>query len=159
MKRCFAHTLAQSPKFEPNVAFVEKPLKKQELRWSLVILVLIGLSVWTLIGKHYDSKTHHTVPNYPIRYGLDIKGGVRAVLQARTDKMAPGVVYDGPTVLRILENRVNGAGVGEATVQRKGDTQFIIELPDVKDKNAILERLGTTAQMCKASAIPARRLL
>ena len=122
-------------------------MKKQELRWSLVILVLIGLSIWTLVGRHYDGKTHHTVANYPIHYGLDIKGGVRAVLQARTDKMAPGVVYDGPTVLRILENRVNGAGVGEATVQRKGDTQFIIELPDVKDKNAILERLGTTAQM------------
>ncbi len=147
MKCCFAGELAQNCKFSGRVARVEEALKKQELRWSLVILVLIGLAVYTLVGKHYDAKTHRIVANYPIRYGLDIKGGVRAVLQARTDKMAPGVVYDGPTVLRILENRVNGAGVGEATVQRKGDTQFIIELPDVKDKNAILERLGTTAQM------------
>lgn len=120
---------------------------KQEKIWGLVILVLIALSGWVMLGKHLDPKTHQRVANYPTRYGLDIKGGVRAVLQAHPER-APGIPYDQATVQRILENRINAAGVGEAVVQpRPQEKQFIIELPDVKNKNAILDQLGTTAQM------------
>ncbi|MBV9850601.1 MAG: protein translocase subunit SecD, partial [Armatimonadetes bacterium] len=119
---------------------------KQEKIWGLVILVLIALSAWVIVGTHYDSKTHRRVANYPTRYGLDIRGGVRAVLQAHPEE-APGVEYNQAVIQQILENRINGAGVGEATVQPKGKTQFVVELPDVKNKDAILKLLGTTAQL------------
>ena len=115
--------------------------------WGLVILVLIALSGYVMLAKHVDPKTHQRVATFPTRYGLDIKGGVRATFQVRTD-LAPNVPYDQATIQRILEDRINSAGVGEAVVQpRPQEKQFVIELPDVKDKNAILDQLGTTAQM------------
>ena len=120
---------------------------KQEKYWGLAILVLIALSGWVMLGRHTDPKTHQRVYNYPTHYGLDIKGGVRATFQVRTD-LAPNVPYDQATIQRIIEQRINGSGVSEAVVQpRPQEKQFVIELPDVKDKNAILEQLGTTAQM------------
>ena len=120
---------------------------KQEKIWGLVILVLIALSGWVMLGKHTDPTTHQRVANYPTRYGLDIKGGIRAVLQAHPER-APGVAYNQDLIQHILENRINAAGVGEPVVQpRPQEKQFIIELPDVKNKNAVLEQLGTTAQM------------
>ena len=119
---------------------------KQEKIWGLIILVLIALSAWVIVGTHYDSKTHQRVANYPTKYGLDIRGGLRAILQAHPER-APGVDYNQAVVQQILENRINGAGVGEATVQPKGKDQFVVELPDVKNKDAILKLLGTTAQL------------
>ena len=121
-------------------------MKKTETIWGAIILVLIALSAWVAVGTH-TNKAGVIVQNFPTHYGLDIKGGVRAVLQARTDKMAPGATYDQDTVYRILENRLNGAGVGEVPIQKKGRDQFVVELPDVRDKGAILARLGTTAQL------------
>ena len=115
--------------------------------WGLVILVLIALSSYVMLAKRIDPKSHKSVAAFPTRYGLDIKGGVRATFQVRTD-LAPTVPYDQATIQRILEDRINSAGVSEAVVQpRPQEKQFVIELPDVKDKNAILEELGTTAQM------------
>jgi len=120
---------------------------KQEKIWALIILVLTVFAV--LIVTDHTIRIGHTtiLGHHPTKYGLDIKGGVRAVLQAHPEK-APGVKYDEATVQRILETRINGAGVGEAVVQpRPQQKQFIVELPDVKNKNAILDQLGTTAQM------------
>jgi len=115
--------------------------------WGLVILVLIALSSYVMLAKRIDPKSHKSVAAFPTKYGLDIKGGVRATFQVRTD-LAPTVPYDQATIQRILEDRINSAGVGEAVVQpRPQEKQFVIELPDVKDKNAILDQLGTTAQM------------
>ncbi len=121
---------------------------KQEKIWGLVIIVLIALSGWVMLGTHKDPLTHRQVANFPTRYGLDIKGGVRAILQAHPEQAAPGVVYDQATVQHILEQRINSAGVSEAVIQpRPQQQQFIIELPDVKNKDAIMAQLGTTAQM------------
>ncbi len=114
---------------------------------GLAILVLIALSVWVMVGTHRDPKTQQKVANFPTHYGLDIKGGVRAILQAHPER-APGVPYDETTIQHILENRINSAGIGEAVVQpRPQQKQFIIELPDVKNKDAVMAQLGTTAQM------------
>ena len=120
---------------------------KQEKIWGLIIIVLIALSGWVMLGTHKDPHTQRQVANFPTRYGLDIKGGVRAILQAHPEQ-TPGVPYDQATVQHILENRINSAGVSEAVVQpRPQQKQFIIELPDVKNKDAIMAQLGTTAQM------------
>ncbi|MGI4789511.1 MAG: protein translocase subunit SecD [Janthinobacterium lividum] len=120
---------------------------KQEKIWGLIIIVLIALSGWVMLGTHRDPQTHRRVANYPTHYGLDIKGGVRAILQAHPER-APGVPYDEATVQHILENRISSTGIGDAVVQpRPQQKQFIIELPDVKNKDAIMAQLGTTAQM------------
>ena len=120
---------------------------KQENYLRLAIVVLIALAGWVMLGTHRDPQTHRQVADFPTHYGLDIKGGVRAILQAHPEQ-APGVPYDQATIQHILEQRINSAGVSEAVVQpRPQQKQFIIELPDVKNKDAIMAQLGTTAQM------------
>ncbi|MDQ2801059.1 MAG: hypothetical protein M3Y13_15615, partial [Armatimonadota bacterium] len=97
---------------------------KRENILRLVILVLIALSVWVMVGKHTDPKTHQRVYNYPTHYGLDIKGGVRATFQVRTD-LAPTVPYDQATIQHIIEQRINATGVSDALVQpRPQEKQF-----------------------------------
>lgn len=123
---------------------------KREKIWGLIILVLVALAA--VIVSNRPIRVGHTTifGSHPPKYGLDIRGGVRAVLQAQTDKLPQGVQWNAPTaelVRTTLENRINASGVGEATVQYKPSDQFIIELPDVKNKNAVLQQLGTTAQM------------
>jgi len=120
---------------------------KQEKIWALIILVLTVFAVLIVTDRTIKVAGTTILGRHPAKYGLDIKGGLRAVLQARPDK-APGVKYDEETIKRILESRINGFGVGEASVQsRPQQKQFIIELPDAKNKDEILKKLGTTAQM------------
>ena len=123
---------------------------KREKIWGLVILALLALSALVVSGR--------TIRVGNVDPGGPPPGQVRPGHQGRrpgrpagqTDHLPPGVVWNQETAARVrttLENRINGAGVGEATVQPKGNDQFIIELPDVKNKDAILEQLATTASM------------
>ena len=104
---------------------------KREGLWLVAILVLVALSVFALV-------------KLKPKYGLDIKGGVRAILQANPK---PGQKFDQSAVVKILHQRIDIAGVGETTVQPKGDNQFIVEIPDTKNKDEVIQRLGTAAQM------------
>lgn len=104
---------------------------KREGYWLLAIIVLVGLAVWANVVE----KPH---------YGLDINGGVRAVLQAVPN---PGQTYDLATVEQVLENRLNSSGVAEPTVQMKPPDQIIVELPNVRNKDAIVQQLQSTAQL------------
>ena len=108
---------------------------------TVVFLIWAAFVVFLTVS---NPKTHRSHLWVSIHYGLDIRGGIRAVLKADKSALPAGVPYNGDLVLQTLIRRV---GLPEAIVQPKGDDQFIIELPDVHDKDAILTRLGTTAQM------------
>ena len=63
-------------------------------------------------------------------------------------ELAPGVPYDQATdPAHHGEPHQRGRRQRGRRPARPQEKQFIIELPDVKNKNAILEQLGTTAQM------------
>lgn len=86
----------------------------------------------------------------PPKYGLDIQGGARVVLEADTSKMPPGRVWNQDTrnaVVHTLENRVNSSGVSEPIISTKGEKQFVVELPAVRNEREILEQLQNTAQL------------
>jgi SecD/SecF fusion protein len=94
----------------------------------------------------------HTVPAFKFqpKLGLDIRGGARVVLEAELDKLPKNQRWDADAksaVLRTIENRVNANGVAEAVVIPKGDRQFVVEIPSVKNEAEILEQLQNTAQL------------
>ena len=77
-----------------------------------------------------------TVGKVPARLGLDLQGGTRLVLEAQD---TPELPVDSDTVLGVLSvirNRVNGLGVTEPVLQRKGLRQIVVELPGVKTQSA-----------------------
>ncbi|MFM7321436.1 MAG: protein translocase subunit SecD [Armatimonadota bacterium] len=50
-------------------------------------------------------------------------------------------------VLRTIENRVNANGVAEPVILPKGDRQYVVEIPAVKNNREIVEQLQKTAQL------------
>ncbi len=80
-----------------------------------------------------------------INLGLDLRGGVHIVYQAKGTKEAP-VNDDAMTrTVATLDRRVNAFGVSEPLIQREGKDRIIVELAGLKDPDAAVKVLGKTA--------------
>ncbi len=98
--------------------------------------------------------------------GLDLQGGTELVIAiCKGPNNPPGTTCrnglpKGATMdqaqagtITILQQRVNGLGVSEATVQAQGSDQVLVQLPGVGIQKAI-ETIGTTAKLHFAVAAP-----
>ncbi len=80
------------------------------------------------------------------RLGLDLQGGTRITLQARTDTGEAVTSDKLNQAVAIINSRVNGAGVSEAQVSTQGNNIINVEVPGPVTQN--LERtIGSTAQL------------
>jgi SecD/SecF fusion protein len=87
----------------------------------LAILAIVGLATW------FDLS-----PRYPIQQGLDLRGGMRVILEADLENAPKDTHFDATTaasIRSILTDRVNAFGLSGATVASKGDRQFVVEIP------------------------------
>ena len=107
-------------------------MNKLWIRLLLVIAILAGAV--SLIVRE------------PVKLGLDLKGGVYAVLEASPEK--EGDVIDNETMnslIEVLDRRINGIGVAESVVQKAGNNRVIIELPGISDTTEAINMIGKTA--------------
>jgi preprotein translocase subunit SecD len=83
-------------------------------------------------------------PTTSITQGLDLRGGLSVILTPK--KAADAAAMS--RALTIIQTRVNGLGVSEATVQLENENKAIlVQLPGVKDAKAALDALGSTGQL------------
>lgn len=82
-----------------------------------------------------------------IRKGLDIQGGLSVVLAARESGGEAVTSADMDRAVLIVQNRVNGLGASEATVQKQGTDSILVQLPGIEDADAALETLGSTGRL------------
>lgn len=104
-----------------------------KIRTLLVLAILIGAG-WLTFVK-------------PTKLGLDLKGGVYAVLEAVPEG---DQVIDNEAMTRLIEvldRRINGIGVAESVVQRAGENRVIVELPGITDTEEAIALIGKTALM------------
>lgn len=84
----------------------------------------------------------------PLSLGLDLRGGSQLTLLIKPagaiKKIEPNKLE---AVKDVLERRVNGLGVSEATVTSSGEDKIIVQLPGVQDPRKAAEVLGTTAML------------
>ncbi len=83
-----------------------------------------------------------------INLGLDLKGGMHLVLKVENEKLAENLRND--AVLRaieILRNRIDGMGIGETVIQRQGESEILVQLPGVTDRDSALAMIGRVAQL------------
>ncbi len=83
-----------------------------------------------------------------LNLGLDLKGGMHLVLKVETEKLPENARQD--AVLRaieILRNRIDGMGVAETVIQRQGETEILVQLPGVTDRDSALAMVGKVAQL------------
>ena len=105
---------------------------KKETR-AIVMLLAILLPILALYYKH-------------LNLGLDLRGGTYVVLQA--DEKTGKVQSDTMDKVRdIVERRVNSLGVAEPNIQKSGDNRLIVELAGVKNSQAAIDLIGTTAKL------------
>jgi len=79
-----------------------------------------------------------------ITQGLDLRGGLSVILTPK--KPADAVAMQ--RALVIMNTRVNGLGVSEATVQLENDNQAIlVQLPGVRDAASALDVIGQAGQL------------
>src|SRR3954453_23340475 len=81
------------------------------------------------------------------REGLDLKGGVELVYQAKPTKFSKVTSDAIQRTLDIMRTRVDQLGVAEREIQRSGADQVVVSLPDVKNQKRAIDQVGTTAQM------------
>ncbi len=134
-------------------------MKKNSPISIIIILAITGLAIWFL----YPSVTFYMQPpekrmeivqknpdvlKKVINLGLDLQGGMRLVLEidrSQLKKEQEKNVLD--RAYAIIENRVNGLGVAEPTIQKQGRDRLIVELPGLKDGEAAKGVVGSTAQL------------
>jgi preprotein translocase subunit SecD len=119
-------------------------------RTSIIsILILAAFAIWvdlpTNPGIHISGFIDRNISTH---LGLDLVGGVQALLEADLPQDADIPQESMETARKIMENRANGMlGVGEAVVQLAGDRRIVVELPGETDPQAALAVLGETGQL------------
>ena len=102
-----------------------------------VLLLVAGLLVASLV----------VIATKPTRLGLDLKGGVSLIYQAKPTKQSAVTGDAINRSLDIMRKRVDQIGVAEPSLQRSGADQIDVSLPDVKNADEAASQVGTTAQM------------
>lgn len=80
-----------------------------------------------------------------INLGLDLQGGLRVVVEA---KDTPQVKVDDQAMLGVVEvlrGRIDGLGIAEPVIVRKGERNVVIELPGVTEDARAMNMIGDTA--------------
>ncbi len=108
-------------------------------RRNLFILLLVaGL----LAGSFYVILSKET------KLGLDLRGGVELVYEARPTPQQPVVDVDAlDRAIDVMRERVDRLGVAEPEIQRSGNNQISVGLPDVENADEAIRQVGRVAQL------------
>jgi preprotein translocase subunit SecD len=108
----------------------------QKQRVILGLIIVLVIAAITLLGIK------------PMQLGLDLQGGSQLTIQVKPTKEHPDVTKaDLEAVQKVLDKRINGLGVSEASIQLTGNNQIIVQLPGIKDPDQAARVLGGTAQL------------
>jgi preprotein translocase subunit SecD len=113
-------------------------------RWLIVILIVVAVAVWIDLPNNPGIHIAGINKDIDTRLGLDLVGGVQALLEADLPEGTVVDVEKMQTATRIVENRVNGLGVTEALVQQAGDQRIVVELPGVDDPTVAISTIQET---------------
>ena len=109
-----------------------------------VLFVIIIVAGWylTLVGAG---------PIQPLKdrmkLGLDVKGGVYVVMEAKTDLKGDDLREAMEQTQAVIEERVNQMGLAEPVVTIEGEKRIRVELPGAEDAQEAIDHIGRTAQL------------
>ncbi len=108
--------------------------KWQDWLWLVVIVGVTAVALWVIQN-----------PDYPIRQGLDLQGGLQVLLEADVlpDQQVDPEQMD--TARQIIDQRVNALGVAEPLVQLEGERRILVELPGIDNPEEAFTLIQETA--------------
>lgn len=109
-------------------------MEQRDFIWLGLIVIILVAGVWVVQN-----------PNYPIRQGLDLQGGLQVLLEADLppEEEVTGEQMD--TARQIIDQRVNALGVAEPLVQVEGDRRILVELPGIENPEDAISLIQETA--------------
>lgn len=113
-------------------------------RWLITILIIVAFAIFVDLPNNPGIHIGSFNKDIETRLGLDLVGGVQALLEADLPEGTPIEADKMRTATRIVENRVNGLGVTEALVQQAGEQRIVVELPGVEDPSAAISTIQET---------------
>ena len=81
------------------------------------------------------------------KLGLDLKGGASLVYEAQPTKQTKVTGEAIDRTIDIMRERVDKFGVSEPEIQRTGETQIDVSLPDVSNADQAEKQVGKTARL------------
>ena len=112
---------------------------------SLFVALPIDHPAWLEEGLAPGPDTQRDIRELTL--GLDLKGGTQVLLEAEIAEDLPLAEDALASAKIIVEQRVNGLGLAEPTVQLQGDRRMIVELPGVKNPDQAIETIRSTGQL------------
>jgi preprotein translocase subunit SecD len=117
----------------------------------LVISAMVIASVFALFPRTVEDRVSRngvmvdtTYTQIPLKYGLDLRGGMHLALEIDQSKQQVTDVNDAlERALRVVRSRIDEFGVAEPIVQRVGDRRIEVELPGIDDREratAVVQR-------------------
>jgi SecD/SecF fusion protein len=106
-------------------------------RNTLILLIVAGL-IAASVAVIATKKT---------RLGLDLKGGVQLVYQAKPTAQSKVDAESLNRAIDIMRKRVDQLGVAQPEIQRSGADEIDVALPDVSDAGQAENEVGKTAQL------------
>ncbi len=131
-------------------------MRRRELSLLALIIAITGLALWidftpTITAEGDPNKGKALWPSATTwaqdvhtRLGLDLRGGTQVLLRSRDPNI---IAEDLQAARQVIENRVNGLGVSEATVTTSGADRIIVELPDVDQPEQALQTIRSTGKL------------
>ncbi len=110
-------------------------------------IILIILATWIVLPGNSGIHALGINKDFQTVLGLDLQGGVQALLEADIPEDVEIDSQSLQTAIRIVENRVNGLGVTEAVVQQAGDRRIVVELPGHENPETAINALKQTGLM------------
>lgn len=126
---------------------------------SIVLVLTLVIGTIAVIGLPLDARGLYRLKswlpttdaeNWPtaLSLGLDLRGGVyveysaekSAESDANFDSLMEGTIG-------VIQQRLSDKGYAESTVQRIGGEGIRVEIPDVTDPDAVLDLIGSPAQL------------
>ena len=83
----------------------------------------------------------------PTRLGLDLKGGVELVYEAKPTARSKVDTESLERAIDIMRKRVDQLGVAQPEIQRSGAAEILVALPDVSNAARAEKEVGRTAQL------------
>jgi preprotein translocase subunit SecD len=110
---------------------------------SLILVIVVAIAAGVINYEGLIAKNTKLVP----KLGLDLRGGVRIVLEAQDTESAKATNDAIDAAVVVIDKRVNALGVSEATVVREGvnSKRIMVELPGWTDPEAAKGIIGKTA--------------
>jgi preprotein translocase subunit SecD len=116
-------------------------MQQRNAGWLILIGILVLAALWVVaVGNVPGTKV-----NFTLHQGLDLQGGLQALLEADVPDCNAVKVDAMTSAKNIVESRVNGLGVAEPVVQQQGACRIVVELPGVSDPQQAVDYLKQTA--------------